>query len=236
MDDFKAKIKQFRPYLEDLFNRLRFIALCFIISFIAGFFLSTPLIKYLILFFDFKNVTLATTSPFQLFDLAMDIGFFFSAFICIPITVHQTYVFIRNGLKKKERRTFFFTLPLSILLFVIGFVYGFFILYFTLQVLANVNIGLGIQNLWDISFFMSKIIYTSALLGLIFQFPIILSVLIRFGLLKIESLKNKRRYATMAIVIFTSLLPPTDGVSLLMMALPLVAIYEITIIYNRVFR
>ncbi len=236
MDDFKAKLRHFRPYLEDLFSRLRFIVLCFVISFIAGFLLSTPLIKYLIQFFDFKNVTLATTSPFQLFDLAMDIGFFFSTFICIPIAVHQLYVFIRNGLRKKERKTFFLTLPLSIVLFITGFVYGFFILYFTLQVLANVNIGLGIENLWDISFFMSKIIYTSALLGLIFQFPIVLSILIRFGILKINFLKDKRRHAVMAILIFTSLLPPTDGVSLLLMAMPLVAIYEITIIYNRMFR
>lgn len=95
------------------------------------------------------------------------------------------------------------------------------------------NASLGLTNIWDVNKFLSQIVVTSALLGLLFQFPLLLTFLIKTNILDRQFLKDNRRWAVLVIFIFVALLPPTDGISLIMTALPLMAIYELTIIINR---
>ena len=232
MDEFEATIKEYKPYLDDLFRRIYIITIAFIIFFIIGFFLAGPIIRTLINIFDFKNVTLTTTSPFQFVGLAMDTGIFFAIFFCIPLCVYHIYKFIGSGLKKQERAIILVTLPLSIILFLLGFAYCFSMLYFTMQTLATINVNFGFTNLWNISMFLSQIISTSVLLGLLFEFPIFTTILVKFKMFNVNFLKQKRRHVFFLMFILTSLLPPTDGISLLLMVLPLILMYEATIIYN----
>ncbi len=73
---------------------------------------------------------------------------------------------------------------------------------------------------------------TAALLGFVFEFPLLLTLFIKLGVIRVEALKNKRRIAYFLICCLTALLPPTDGLSLIAMALPLVLLYEATILLN----
>lgn len=233
MEEFEEGIKKYAPYLNDLFRRITILTVCFIVSFILGIIFSVPILKILLHLFTFQAVSLNTTSPFQLFDLALNIGMFFAGLVCIPLAIYHLYAFLKTALHRHEKKIFFMLIPLSFGLFVLGFVYGFLILYSTIQVLANVNTSLGIANIWDISNFLTSIVFTSALLGLLFQFPIVISLIIKAGILRLQSLRNKRRHAYMGMFILTSLLPPTDGISLILMVLPLIVMYECTILYNK---
>lgn len=233
MSEIQEKIREFAPYLQDLVRRLYFLTVFFSATFAAGFLTSAPTIRFLTKFFDFKDVVLAATSPFQLVDLAMNIGLFFATTLTIPLFLYHFYAFIAEGLKRKEKKFFFLMVPIIILLFLLGFFYGFYILYFTMQKLADVNIGLGVKNLWDIDLFLTQILSTSALLGLVFEFPILVTTLVKFGIVSVDFLKKKRRYVIFGMFVFTSLLPPTDGISLLLMVSPLIVMYEITILYNQ---
>ena len=123
--------------------------------------------------------------------------------------------------------------PLCIGLFIIGFSYGFFILNYALVLLASINTNLGIANFWNIGQFLSEMFITSALLGLVFQFPLLLTLLIKLSIITPETLKNYRRVAYFLMIFFTALLPPTDVVSLVAMILPLMLLYEVTILLNK---
>lgn len=232
MDELGQKIKEYSPYLQDLFRRIYILTIFFIIFFIAGFFLSTTGIRYITKIFNFKDVVLATTTPFQLIDLAMNTGISLAIILSTPLFLYHLYSFIDGGLRKHEKKAFFFFLPLSLLLFSLGFAYSFYILYFTMQTLADINTSLGVSNLWNISSFLTQIILTSALLGILFQFPLVITILVKLDVLSLNILKNKRRHAVLAMFALASLLPPTDGISLLVMVLPLIVMYEFTIIYN----
>jgi sec-independent protein translocase protein TatC len=118
-------------------------------------------------------------------------------------------------------------------LFVLGFIFGASILFFAFKIIANINENLGILNIWDISSYLSQIFITSALLGLLFQFPLILTGLMKLNLFNVTALKKRRHLAWLTSFIITSLLPPTDGLSLIAMSLPLILLYEITILANR---
>ncbi len=232
MDEIKKYTTEYVEYLEDIRQRVYRLIVIFLAFFAIGFFLTTPLLKIFINLLQIKDVKIITTSPFQTIDLAMSVGISFAIIAILPLVIFQIYSFLKSGLLQKERRFFFMLLPISLLLFVIGFSYGFATLYYALQVIANINLTLGVINLWDISKFISQIVLTSALLGTIFQFPIVLTFLMNIGVMSIKILESKRRHAVVAIFIFVSLLPPTDGLSLIIMSLPLIAIYELTIFFN----
>src|SRR3989344_5894691 len=152
--------------------------------------------------------------------------------VCVPYIIYSFYSFLVPALTKNERIKLLKSVPLSVGLFVIGFSYGFFILNYALEALAAINIGLGIANFWNVSHFLSQIFITSALLGFIFEFPLLLTLLIKLGIITPETLKKQRRIAYFLMFSFTALLPPTDVLSLVAMALPLLLLYEVTILLN----
>lgn len=196
-------------------------------------FLSTGLIlKEILTIVQFDQVTIATSSPFQFADIAMDFGFFTALMVCIPYVIYSFYVFIVPALTRKEQIKLLRSAPLSIVLFIVGFAYGFFILYFALEALASINTRLGIANFWNIGQFLSQIFITSALLGFVFEFPLLLTLLVKLGVITTEMLINQRRIAYFSMFALAALLPPTDGLSLIAMTLPLVLLYELTILIN----
>ncbi len=231
-----AYLAEYGAYLEDIKRRLLIIVKIFIVVFISGFFLTGLIVKTLIGLLDFKDVSIVITSPFQMIDIAMSTGFFVASVITAPIVVYQVYTFLSPGLLPKEKRLFILLIPLALILFFIGFAYGFMTLYFGIELIAQVNVSLGVVNYWDIGRFISDIVLTASLLGLIFQFPIVITFLIRIGMLDSQFLRKKRRLAFFVIFIFVSLLPPTDGLSLILMAMPMLIIYEFTILVNSKYR
>ncbi len=237
MEKFNEIVAKYTPYLEDIRKRLYVTAILFLVFFAIGFLSTGVIIRTLVAFFDIENVIIATTSPFQFADLSINIGLLSAFALICPVVVYQFFMFMRHALTKREKRIFFSLIPVTVFLFVLGFAYGFFILYYALIILAKVNISLGIQNIWDIGVFLTQIVLTATLLGVLFQFPIVMTYLIRLRVIDTSFLKNKRKIAIFIIFLFTTLLPPTDGLSLLAMALPLVALYEVTIFVNtKIFR
>jgi sec-independent protein translocase protein TatC len=139
---------------------------------------------------------------------------------------------LKDGLNKKEKNLFFILLPTGMFLFASGFLYCFTILYFYLNSISAINLAFNIQNVWDISSFLSQVIFASICFGFVFQFPIILTFLIRVGLLDLKFLIEKRIYAISAMFIFVGFLPPPDIFSTIFQALPLVCLYQVTLWVN----
>ena len=219
--------------MEDLRGRLFRGVIIFAIFFVVGFFFAGMILKKILDIVHLDQVTIAASSPFQFIDVAMNFGFFVAIIICIPYIIYSFYVFIMPALTKTEQIKLLKSTPLSIGLFIFGFSYGFFILNYALEILASINIGLGIANFWNVGQFLSQIFITSALLGLVFEFPLLLTLLIKLHIITPETLKNNRRVAYFLMISFTAFLPPTDILSLIAMALPLVLLYEATILLNR---
>jgi sec-independent protein translocase protein TatC len=225
-------LEKFLPYFEDLRSRLYKGMILIVVFFVGGFLSAGVIIKKLLEFIHVEGVTITTYSPFNFADVAMDVGFFLALMVAIPYVIFSFYAFIMPALTKSEQMKLLKSIPLSIFLFVTGFAYGFFILYYSLEFLAAVNIGLGIANFWNIGQFLSQIFITAALLGLVFQFPLFLTLLVKLGIITPQTLKNKRRIAYFSLFGLSALLPPTDGISLIAMVLPLVLLYEVTIWFN----
>jgi sec-independent protein translocase protein TatC len=232
VEQLKSNIQKFLPYLEDLQRRLYFSTITIIVVFFVGFLSSGFILKKLIANFKIDAVVLATTSPFQFANIAIDIGIFCALIVALPLFMYHFFSFSYSALTKKELRKLLLSIPVSFILFLVGFLYGFFILFYSFSLLASVNQSIGIQNIWDISLFLSQMAITSALLGFVFQMPLVLTLLIKMGVISVSFLKSKRRLVVLLLCILVALLPPTDGLSLIAMALPLYFLYELTILIN----
>ena len=226
-------IEKYGPYLTDLWVRLYVTTMLFCVVFAAGFLLAQPILAFFLHIFTVPGVTIVATTPFQFVDLSVDVGFFFAFLITIPYFTWQVCAFIRPAVSKREFYSVVMMLPFSIILFATGFAYAFAALYVGLKAMAALNISIGLQNYWDISAYISTVIMTSTLLGILFEFPVVITALIRIGIMDRRFLIKHRRGAYAAIVVFVALLPPTDGLSLVLMAIPLVLLYEITVLINR---
>jgi sec-independent protein translocase protein TatC len=232
MTTFWKKFAPYAIYIDEIRRRIYRIAIVFLFFFAVGFLCTIPFFRVFKTLMEFDGVLMVATSPFQFLDLSMNTGLFFALIFTLPYIAFQIFSFLKTGLNKREKRRFFATIPGTIILFASGFAYGFFTMHSTFGAIADINTSLGIKNYWDIGQFLEQIFITSTFLGLTFEFPIVLSFLVKLGLLSAPQLRGKRRHAVLTIFIFVTLLPPTDGVSLLIMVLPLLVLYEITILMN----
>ena len=204
----------------------------FFVVFVGGFLSAGTILKKALSYVHIEGVTITTHSPFQFVDVAMNLGFFMAVIVSVPYIIYSLYTFIVPALTKDEKKKLLKSVPVSMCLFIIGFLYGFFILYYALGLLASINTDLGIANFWNISQFLSQIIVTATMLGLVYEFPLFLTILIKVGIITTKTLIDHRRMAYFILFLLVSLLPPTDGISLVAMSLPLVLLYEVTILLN----
>lgn len=229
MDKLDQFVGKYGPFLKQVRKRLMIVLLFFVAFFIVGFVFFRQIIAVFLGLFDLGQVEMIATSPFQIFSLAANAGFFLAIVLTLPLLLINLFAFIRPALKKEERRLI---LPLglaSLLLFILGFSLGLVLIRFLITGFSSSLAIAGVSNFWDIGLFLSQVLLTPALLGFIFQFPLALYFLLRLGIVRLKTLEEKRPLIIAGVFIFVVLLPPTDALSLVLMAVPILILFELTL-------
>jgi sec-independent protein translocase protein TatC len=124
-------------------------------------------------------------------------------------------------------------LPFSIILFILGFVFGFMIMKWQIEIFLANSISLGIGNILDISRLISSVLIVSAFMGIAFQFPIILLLLMRIGIVTNKQIAAQRLWVYLGSFIFAVLLPPDSILADILLTFPLIILFEGTLLLNR---
>jgi sec-independent protein translocase protein TatC len=233
--ELQKTINKYYPYLMEIRKRLFFVAALFLISGIVGFFYFEKFVTIILKLLDVTGVNIVFTSPFQFIELAVNSGFIVGLVVIIPVTIWQLLSFLKPALRPKEYKLIVTLLPLSIILFAGGFIFGFAIMKYVITLFYEKSVQLEIGNYLDITFLLSKIVLTGILMGFAFQFPIVLTVLMKLKVVEYKEFVKQRILAWSISLIFAALLPPTDLLSLALLTLPLVILFELTLLLNRVF-
>ena len=155
--------------------------------------------------------------------------------ISLPVILYQAYAFVLPALTDREKRVVVPFLMRCPLLFIAGVVFGYFVvLPAATKFLLNFNesqFNIQIRAKDYYSFFT----LTLAVMGLIFQLPIGILAVTRLGIVTPEQLSQNRRYAYVVLIIVAALLPGTDPVTMLIEAVPLLLLYEGSVILARMF-
>ena len=149
-----------------------------------------------------------------------------------PYFIVQLYGFIAPALYDTEKRHATPILIWGTLLFVLGVLMNYFIIFpFAFRFLNNYQVYVEVHNQISLSSYISNLLMLSLLMGILFEIPIVNYLLAKAGLLKAETLKKYRRHAIVAIAIVAAVITPTgDAVTLTLVTLPIYLLYEASII------
>ncbi len=105
-----------------------------------------------------------------------------------------------------------------------------------IQIFLEKSVELGIGNVLDVSRLISTVLLVSIFMGAAFQFPVIMVLLLSIGIIKAEYLRKQRLWVYLFSIIFPILLPLDSIFADLLLALPLIILFELTLILNRIFK
>lgn len=152
-----------------------------------------------------------------------------------PILIYQLYAFIQPAMgKSSKRKTRGIVFSIS-LLFMIGIAFGYLVLTpFALQFFTQFRISDVIQNFFDVNQYFSSLAMWVLACGAIFQLPMVVYFLSKIGLLTPELLIKYRRHAIVVCFVLGAALTPPDPLSQALVAIPLVGLYQISILISRI--
>ena len=228
-------VSKYSPYLIEARKRILFAAFFFLATSVIGFIFYERIIKFLIDILGLKGVNIVFTSPFQFINLAINSGIAMGLIFTFPLLIYQILSFLRPALRKKEFRMMVWFLPFSIILFLIGFSVGVYVMKWQIKLFLTKSVSLGIGNVLDVSHLISTVLLISVLMGIAFQFPIVTLLLLRIGIIKHNTLSEKRLWFYLGSIIFTILLPLDSILADVLLTLPLIVLFELTLILNRFF-
>jgi sec-independent protein translocase protein TatC len=221
----------FTTHLGEIRYRLIRVIILLSILFVTCFYLSESILD--IIRMPIKGHNLIFISPTEAFFAHLKLGFFAALVLSVPYILYHAWEFVSPGLKLKEQRH---TLPFVILatiFFILGSLFAYFIIlpiglgflltYKTASLTANITIG------YYIGFTFRLIL----VFGIIFELPLIVLFLTKIGILKPSVLIKNRKYAILIIFAVSAILTPPDVVTQVLMAVPLMILYEISVILSR---
>lgn len=215
-------------HLNALRQMLIRILLTLGILFVPLFFITPFVIQGLIQFINhYQSLTLHYFAPLDVFILQIKIAFILDLVICFPFIAIQIWHFILPALYENERHFIRSLTFASTGLFCTGVLIG---LLVVLPLLIRFGLSFEtpeLQAVINITSMISLALGLSVAFGIMFQFPLITYFLIRTGITSYESVKNKRPYLFVFILIISALLTPPDIVSQLSLGLPTYLLFEI---------
>lgn len=226
-------ILKYTPYLKELQTKLFTVFCVFLAGTVLGFIYYQNILSFIMHLFKMDNINLVLTSPYQFIDLAVGTGLLIGIVLSLPLLGFFLLTFVKPALAPREYTLLFRLYPLAIFLFVVGFFFGGWIIQLIINLYSQTTLDFSVNNLWDVSHFFNQILMTGISLALIFELPIVLTVLLKLKLIKLAGLKKSRKFIYAAILIFVAFLPPNDIISLALLSIPPLLLFEITLLLNQ---
>ena len=175
------------------------------------------------------RIALQVLSVQGMFLIKWFIAFISGFVLAMPVVVYQIWRFVTPGLKINEKRYALPVVLFACISFITGVSFGYLVLIpFSLEFFSGMGAGL-VENNFSITYYFSFLTWLLLGAGLVFQLPVLSLFLSAIGVLTPPFMRHYRRHAIVTILILSSFITPPDPVSMLMMAVPLVVLYEISI-------
>lgn len=174
---------------------------------------------------------MSALKPTETFMLSMKLSLFAGIIVAFPLLLMYILQFVLPGLHAHEKKVLWPAMAIGFGLFLLGVCFAYFgVLPRALLFFSEWSGSLGVSNDWRIGEYISFATQFTLLFGVAFELPVVVMVFVKLGLLTYKTMSNTRSYAIVAIFVAAAVLTPTpDIATLLLMALPMIVLYEICI-------
>jgi sec-independent protein translocase protein TatC len=229
-------------HLVELRRRLMWSIAAFFICFVVCYhfsaqiygFLAQPLVDIL----ERQSGTprrLIFTQLYEVFFTYLRVAFFGAAFLSFPVIASQVWLFVAPGLYRSEKRAFFPFLAATPVLFVLGAALAYYFVFpfawrFFISFESPTGSSVPIQLEAKVSEYLDLVMKLIFAFGITFELPVLLTLLAKVGIVSSAGLRKFRRYAYVGMFVVAAILAPPDVITQTGLAIPLIALYEISII------
>ncbi|MDQ7816963.1 MAG: twin-arginine translocase subunit TatC [Melioribacteraceae bacterium] len=228
----------FLEHLEELRWRIIYALIGIVIGTIAAWIFIDFFIDQILLIPAKKaNFNLQNLRPFGQLFLYFEVAIIIGLILSLPNIVYQIWKFISPALRENEKKYISAIVVFTTVCFLIGVVFAYFIMLpLTLKFAAQFG-SQDIVNNFAIDEYLSIILSVILGAGLVFELPMLSFFLSKIGILTPSIMRRYRRHSIVTILILAAILTPgTDPVSQVLLAIPLVFLYEISILVSKIFQ
>lgn len=238
-DNSEEGVEQtFISHLIELRDRLLRIILCVLLIFLAlttyanqiYSYVAGPLLKHMP-----ENSTMIAIDVASPFLTPFKLALVAAVFISIPVILYQFWAFVAPGLYKHERRLVLPLLIASTLLFYMGVAFAYFVVFPLVFSFLTAAAPVGVAVMTDITKYLDFALTMFFAFGVCFEVPIFTIVMVWTGLVTPTQLAEQRPYVIVGAFIIGMFLTPPDAVSQTMLAIPMWLLFEIGLLFSRVF-
>jgi sec-independent protein translocase protein TatC len=181
-----------------------------------------------------KDGKLIVTDVTGSFFVPMKVTMMVALVIALPVVLYQIWAFVAPGLYQHEKKLVVPLVGSSYILFLCGMAFAYFVVFPTIfRVMAHYNAPLGAAMNTDIDNYLSFVLTMFIAFGVTFEVPIVVVLLVRMGILTVKKLRQIRPYVIVGAFVVSAVVTPPDVFSQLILAVPLIVLYEAGIIAAR---
>ena len=221
-------------HLKELRNRILICVILLVVMFALCLSFAPQIVTALTDMGEKYDYVYVYIAPQELFLVYMNVALIGALVICFPVLAYQVYAFCSPGLSSKERVYISGALIAGGLCFLAGVAFAYFIslpfmLRFLIQFTGQVDVAASISIQSYVSFLLTVFV----IFGLVFELPVVSVLLTGLGLVKAEWLVKGRKVMVVLIFVLAAIITPPDIVSQIMVAIPMLALYELSIALSR---
>jgi len=220
-------------HLAELRRRLIVVVAAFVLSASAGLFFAPAILRIL------KTPPAGVSVVWNVFSFTdglfvyLRCAFLFAAVFTLPVLLLEAWLFVRPGLTEAEAKGAALYIPASFLLFVGGMAFGYFVVFpMMVRFMSAMNQKIGAVETYGIDRYFAFLFNIVLPLGAAFEMPLILLFLTKLGLLTPARMRTVRKYAYVGLAVVGACISPPDFVSHLSVTVPLLALFEISVLVS----
>ena len=217
-------------HLKELRNRILVVVILLLVAFTVCLSFAPQFITFLTDMGQAYHYVFVYIAPQELLLVYFNTALIGALVVCFPVVAYEVYAFCSPGLKRRERTFFIGSLFAGTLFFVLGVAFARFIslpfvLRFLIQFTGQVDVSASISIQQYIGFIMTIFV----VFGLVFELPVVSVLLTALGLIRADWLRKGRKIMIVVIFVLAAIITPPDVVSQVMVAIPMIALYELSI-------